>query len=91
MCLNLLSEMESFATVNITVNVFLATVSILASCRLILVNFFPPTIDVLADNGRLSLTSDVITAFGKMMSAHRGEVTCTVTTAQVRFPDFLLF
>ncbi|GAA6091479.1 ATP synthase subunit O, mitochondrial isoform X1 [Tachysurus ichikawai] len=39
-------------------------------------------INVLADNGRLSLTSDVITAFGKMMSAHRGEVTCTVTTAQ---------
>ncbi|KAK3543651.1 hypothetical protein QTP70_025985 [Hemibagrus guttatus] len=39
-------------------------------------------INVLADNGRLSLTSDVITAFGKMMSAHRGEVTCSVTTAQ---------
>ncbi|KAF5903098.1 ATP synthase subunit O, mitochondrial, partial [Clarias magur] len=39
-------------------------------------------INVLADNGRLSLTSEVITAFGKMMSAHRGEVTCSVTTAQ---------
>ncbi|XP_026998044.1 ATP synthase subunit O, mitochondrial isoform X2 [Tachysurus fulvidraco] len=39
-------------------------------------------INVLADNGRLSLTSDVINAFGKMMSAHRGEVTCSVTTAQ---------
>ncbi|MCJ8732336.1 hypothetical protein PDJAM_G00210090 [Pangasius djambal] len=39
-------------------------------------------INVLADNGRLSLTSDVITAFGRMMSAHRGEVTCSVTTAQ---------
>ncbi|KAF7709287.1 ATP synthase subunit O, mitochondrial [Silurus meridionalis] len=39
-------------------------------------------INVLADNGRLSLTSDVISAFGKMMSAHRGEVTCSVTTAQ---------
>ncbi|XP_060785453.1 ATP synthase subunit O, mitochondrial [Neoarius graeffei] len=39
-------------------------------------------INVLADNGRLTLTSDVITAFGKMMSAHRGEVTCSVTTAQ---------
>ncbi|TSU63002.1 ATP synthase subunit O, mitochondrial [Bagarius yarrelli] len=39
-------------------------------------------INILADNGRLSLTSDVITAFGKMMSAHRGEVTCSVTTAQ---------
>ncbi|XP_018583993.1 ATP synthase peripheral stalk subunit OSCP, mitochondrial [Scleropages formosus] len=39
-------------------------------------------INVLADNGRLTLTSDVIAAFGKMMSAHRGEVICSVTTAQ---------
>ncbi|KAJ8350169.1 hypothetical protein SKAU_G00252990 [Synaphobranchus kaupii] len=39
-------------------------------------------INVLAENGRLKRTSDVISAFGKMMSAHRGEVTCTVTTAQ---------
>ncbi|XP_058506032.1 ATP synthase subunit O, mitochondrial [Solea solea] len=39
-------------------------------------------INVLADNGRLPLTGDVITAFGKMMSAHRGEVICSVTTAQ---------
>lgn len=39
--------------------------------------------DVLADNGRLTLTGDVITAFGKMMSAHRGEVICSVITAQV--------
>ena len=40
--------------------------------------------DVLADNGRLTITGEVITAFGKMMSAHRGEVLCTVTTAHVR-------
>ncbi|XP_037531820.1 ATP synthase subunit O, mitochondrial [Nematolebias whitei] len=39
-------------------------------------------INVLADNGRLPLTGDVISAFGKMMSAHRGEVICSVTTAQ---------
>ncbi|CAG5991466.1 ATP synthase peripheral stalk subunit OSCP, mitochondrial [Menidia menidia] len=39
-------------------------------------------INVLADNGRLPLTGDVIGAFGKMMSAHRGEVICSVTTAQ---------
>nr|XP_061786204.1 ATP synthase subunit O, mitochondrial-like [Nerophis lumbriciformis] len=39
-------------------------------------------INVLADNGRLTITGDVIAAFGKMMSAHRGEVICTVTTAQ---------
>ncbi|KAJ8252975.1 hypothetical protein GJAV_G00207780 [Gymnothorax javanicus] len=39
-------------------------------------------INVLAENGRLTLTPDVISAFSKMMSAHRGEVTCTVTTAQ---------
>uniref|UniRef100_A0A8C2Z263 ATP synthase peripheral stalk subunit OSCP, mitochondrial n=2 Tax=Cyclopterus lumpus TaxID=8103 RepID=A0A8C2Z263_CYCLU len=39
-------------------------------------------INVLSDNGRLTLTGDVINAFGKMMSAHRGEVICSVTTAQ---------
>ncbi|KAJ8282264.1 hypothetical protein COCON_G00047830 [Conger conger] len=39
-------------------------------------------INVLAENGRLTLTPDVISAFRKMMSAHRGEVTCSVTTAQ---------
>ncbi|KAM8907996.1 ATP synthase peripheral stalk subunit OSCP, mitochondrial [Spinachia spinachia] len=39
-------------------------------------------IKVLADNGRLPVTGAVIAAFGKMMSAHRGEVICTVTTAQ---------
>uniref|UniRef100_A0A1A7XRP9 ATP synthase peripheral stalk subunit OSCP, mitochondrial n=1 Tax=Iconisemion striatum TaxID=60296 RepID=A0A1A7XRP9_9TELE len=39
-------------------------------------------INVLADNGRLTLTGDVINAFGRMMSAHRGEVICSVTTAQ---------
>ncbi|XP_076021063.1 ATP synthase peripheral stalk subunit OSCP, mitochondrial [Genypterus blacodes] len=39
-------------------------------------------ISVLSDNGRLPITGDVITAFGKMMSAHRGEVICSVTTAQ---------
>lgn len=46
-------------------------------------SFFPPSLDVLADNGRLTLTGDVINAFSKMMSAHRGEVICSVTTAQV--------
>ncbi|XP_056145901.1 ATP synthase subunit O, mitochondrial-like isoform X3 [Lampris incognitus] len=39
-------------------------------------------INVLSENGRLTLTPDVISAFGKMMSAHRGEVICSVTTAQ---------
>ncbi|KAG9348796.1 hypothetical protein AGOR_G00217900 [Albula goreensis] len=39
-------------------------------------------INVLAENGRLTLTPDVISAFGKMMSAYRGEVLCSVTTAQ---------
>ncbi|MGH0133303.1 UNVERIFIED_CONTAM: hypothetical protein FKN15_053723 [Acipenser sinensis] len=39
-------------------------------------------INLLAENGRLSFTPGVISAFGKMMSAHRGEVLCSVTTAQ---------
>nr|XP_046221500.1 ATP synthase subunit O, mitochondrial-like isoform X1 [Oncorhynchus gorbuscha] len=47
-------------------------------------NLSPITVNlitVLADNGRLTLTADVVGAFAKMMSAHRGEVICTVTTA----------
>ncbi|MBN3277044.1 ATPO synthase, partial [Polyodon spathula] len=44
----------------------------------ITVNFM----NLLAENGRLSFTPNVISAFGKMMSAHRGEVLCSVTTAQ---------
>ncbi|KAM4796855.1 ATP synthase peripheral stalk subunit OSCP, mitochondrial [Rhinophrynus dorsalis] len=38
-------------------------------------------VNVLAENGRLRQTPDVISAFEKMMSAHRGEVLCSVTTA----------
>nr|XP_033797232.1 ATP synthase subunit O, mitochondrial-like [Geotrypetes seraphini] len=41
----------------------------------------PVTVNVLAENGRLHQTPDVIAAFNRMMSAHRGEVPCTVTTA----------
>nr|XP_006126080.1 ATP synthase subunit O, mitochondrial [Pelodiscus sinensis] len=36
---------------------------------------------VLAENGRLQRTPDVISAFGKIMSAYRGEVLCSITTA----------
>ncbi|XP_012681983.1 ATP synthase subunit O, mitochondrial [Clupea harengus] len=39
-------------------------------------------IGVLAENGRLPVTADVIGAYTMMMKAHRGEVTCSVTTAQ---------
>ncbi|XP_072371537.1 ATP synthase subunit O, mitochondrial [Scyliorhinus torazame] len=38
--------------------------------------------DLLAENGRLRQTPDVVSAFSKIMSAHRGEVLCSVTTAQ---------
>ncbi|KAL9940933.1 hypothetical protein V8E36_000421 [Tilletia maclaganii] len=37
---------------------------------------------VLAENGRLSDTPKVLEGFLELMSAHRGEVTVTVTTAQ---------
>uniref|UniRef100_A0A452GZ82 ATP synthase peripheral stalk subunit OSCP, mitochondrial n=1 Tax=Gopherus agassizii TaxID=38772 RepID=A0A452GZ82_9SAUR len=40
---------------------------------------------LLAENGRLQQTPDVISAFGKIMSAYRGEVLCSVTTANVIF------
>uniref|UniRef100_A0AAV2MJP4 ATP synthase peripheral stalk subunit OSCP, mitochondrial n=1 Tax=Knipowitschia caucasica TaxID=637954 RepID=A0AAV2MJP4_KNICA len=49
-----------------------------AKCSQITMNL----INVLSENRRLTLTGEVITAFGKMMSAHRGEVICSVTTAQ---------
>ncbi|XP_048396141.1 ATP synthase subunit O, mitochondrial isoform X2 [Stegostoma tigrinum] len=44
----------------------------------IMLNF----INLLAENGRLRQTPDVASAFSKIMSAHRGEVLCSVTTAQ---------
>ncbi|XP_037760920.1 ATP synthase subunit O, mitochondrial [Chelonia mydas] len=36
---------------------------------------------LLAENGRLQQAPDVISAFGKIMSAYRGEVLCSITTA----------
>jgi F-type H+-transporting ATPase subunit O len=42
-------------------------------------NFF----GVLAENGRLDQTSKVIDSFSKLMTAHRGEVTATITSTKV--------
>ncbi|PVD29215.1 hypothetical protein C0Q70_11812 [Pomacea canaliculata] len=36
----------------------------------------------MADNGRIAKIGGVLTAFGRIMSAHRGEVICNVTTAK---------
>ena len=41
--------------------------------------------DALAENNRLKLTNSVVKAFSKLMSATRGEVICTVTTAKVSY------
>lgn len=38
---------------------------------------------VLADNGRLALTKTILASFAKLMSASRGEVSITVTSAKV--------
>uniref|UniRef100_A0A8C5N1X2 ATP synthase peripheral stalk subunit OSCP, mitochondrial n=1 Tax=Leptobrachium leishanense TaxID=445787 RepID=A0A8C5N1X2_9ANUR len=38
-------------------------------------------VSLLAENGRLPQTSSILSAFAKMMSAFRGEVLCSVTTA----------
>ncbi|MBZ3889377.1 ATP synthase subunit O, mitochondrial, partial [Sciurus carolinensis] len=38
-------------------------------------------ISLLAENGRLDNTQGIISAFSTIMSVHRGEVPCTVTTA----------
>lgn len=43
--------------------------------------FFP--LAAMAENNRLKLTASVIKAFGTIMSAHRGEVPCSITTAKV--------
>lgn len=39
----------------------------------------------MAENGRLSKLDTVIEHFKTMMAAHRGEVTCQVTSAKVIF------
>ncbi|KAK2527179.1 Atp5o [Columba guinea] len=41
--------------------------------------------NLLAENGRLRHTPDIVSAFGKIMSAYRGEVLCSVTTAQIHW------
>lgn len=38
----------------------------------------------LAENNRLGMSTDVIDAFETLMTAHRGEVTCKITSAEVR-------
>ena len=49
------------------------------------VGFFHRLItETLAENGRITQVNNVIKAFGKIMSAYRGEVSCTVITAKVR-------
>ncbi|XP_033635343.1 ATP synthase subunit O, mitochondrial-like [Asterias rubens] len=44
----------------------------------ITINFF----GVMADNNRLGKLKEVLNAWGQIMSAHRGEVVCKVTTAK---------
>ncbi|KAK3098233.1 hypothetical protein FSP39_017435 [Pinctada imbricata] len=39
-------------------------------------------VDALSENGRINRLDAVVKAFSKIMSAHRGEVLCTVITAQ---------
>jgi len=43
----------------------------------------------MADNGRLNKLNAVFGTFDKMMSAHRGEVLCTVTTAKALDPTYV--
>jgi len=45
----------------------------------------------LAENGRLNKVSGVLGAFAKIMSAHRGEVMCSVTTAKVGHKKLLAY
>jgi len=51
----------------------------------ITVNLF----SAMADNGRLNKLNAIFGTFDKIMSAHRGEVICTVTTARPLDPTYL--
>jgi len=44
-------------------------------------------LEVLAQNGRLPLTNEVINDFHSLMAAHRNELTVTVTTAEPLAPS----
>merc|ERR1712037_286858 len=39
-------------------------------------------LEALAENNRLGFTKAVVSSFGTLMAAHRGEVVCVVTTAK---------
>jgi len=55
-------------------------------------NFSSITVNLfaaMADNGRLNKLNAVFGTFDKIMSAHRGEVICTVTTAKPLDPAYL--
>ena len=49
-------------------------------------NFF----DVLAENGRLDQTGKILAAYSQLMTASRGEVSVTVTSAKVIFNSLCL-
>ncbi|VDO83148.1 unnamed protein product [Soboliphyme baturini] len=40
-------------------------------------------LELLAENGRLIMMDTILSTFGRVMSAHRGEVLCEVTTAKL--------
>lgn len=54
------------------------------------VPFFFIKLATLAENGRVTKTEGVLSAFSKIMSAHRGEVPCTVVTAKVCIRNCML-
>lgn len=45
----------------------------------------------MSENGRLGRLNGIVNAFDKIMSAHKGEVTATVTTAKVKKKVFFYF
>ena len=50
--------------------------------------FSPTTINlfkILAENNRLTKLQEVIRSYMRLMAAHRGELSCSVTTAKVAF------
>ncbi len=51
---------------------------------------FMVILGALAENNRLTKTQGVIKAYQTIMSAHRGEVRCTVTTAKVSVEEYFI-
>ena len=71
-----------------TVNALVTTLQVMKFMHYLLQNLYKlfyihVHVDAMAENNRLTKAPSVIKAYGTIMSAYRGEVSCTVTSAKV--------